>query len=246
MELTQVHMAELLGVTTRALRKWHADGLAECRTRTRGLYDGRKAVEWYVEHAYRDILRRLLDSSAKSEENGQLHPHTIPLAHDALGVLYDLEQEIENELVPGGRMSGAADWAAKEHGQAVRLAGLLHLWERAELDRPLWDGPIGSAAMAAAVRIIRALSTHTLSVYGELGKDPKLALSMYVLRRAREFPDDERSLRDLFERAKGKTGVGTVEDLRAVVDHLETRGCLRISPVHSTGPGRPPSYLGKL
>lgn len=66
MELTQAQLADLFGCTTRALRKWDGEGLSAARSKSkkkRGRYDGRAAIEWYVERA----ARKLVESGALVE-----------------------------------------------------------------------------------------------------------------------------------------------------------------------------------
>jgi len=187
---------------------------------------------------YERTIRALLD--AAYADDGESAPRRMRLDEGALDTLYDYEAEIERELADGARLAGIRDWAGKVCGQAVRMAALLELAARAEDGRPLWSDPIGAWAMQSGVRLARALTTHALVVLGEMGMDREAALAAYVLRRAVQMPEGS-TLRDLYEATKGRADIEDMDDLRAAVDGLVARGCLRLVDRVRTGPGRPPS-----
>lgn len=187
-----------------------------------------------------EIVRQLLDVEADLDENGQVFPRTLELDPEARTVLYDLEAEVERGIGPGGDLEGIADWAAKAAGQAVRLAGLLALFNRVATSRPLWT-PIDAESMVAGVEIVRALATHALVVLGPV-LDEEQERMRHVLRLAADL-HSEGSVKDLFERVRGRRDLRSVDELMAVLQELQSRGCLRLRPVHRPGPGRPPSPL---
>jgi len=193
-----------------------------------------------AERRYARVLRALLDAPTDVDQDGQVRPRTLELDDAARVVLYAYEAEIEAGIGPGGRMEPIADWAAKAAGQAVRVAALLELAARAEEGRPLGDGQIGRWAMRGGVETLRALTPHAHAVLADAGQDERLDLLRYVFRRAGELPEGS-SLRDLHRAVEGKAAIGSVDDLRTLLEELEDRGCVRVVPVPTTGPGRPPS-----
>ena len=191
---------------------------------------------------YRNAIRVLLDSEpAAYEDDGTPIPHALGIDDQALKVLYAYMDELEAEKRDGERLAGIRDWSEKAHGQAVRVAALLELCERAADGRALFEEPIGVNAMDSAVRIMRALTTHALAVFWELSADPEQALLAYVLKKARALPKGS-TLRDLHQHVRGKKSIDSINDVRRVVDDLVERGCLRLHLRRSTG-GQPPSPI---
>jgi hypothetical protein len=187
--------------------------------------------------AYARLVRRLAGLAPAVDADGTQRPHVLRFDEGALGVLEAFEGEIEPELADGARCEPVRDWAGKCLGQAVRVAALLELAARAGDGRPLVGEPVGAWAMESAVRMMRALLTHALAVLGPA--DARSQLLDYVLHRAVELPDGS-TLRDLYERTKGRSAIESMEDLRPLVDELVERGCVRLRERASTG-GRPPS-----
>ena len=100
--------------------------------------------------------------------------------------------------------------------------------------------------MENAVAIVRALGSHALAVLEPTNKS--IALLRYVLNRARDLvqnpPPPEKggpTLRNLYERTKGRSGIDNMEDLHGIVEKLVERGCVRLLETPTNGPGRPPS-----
>lgn len=189
-----------------------------------------------VSSRYRRTVRRLLEAADASGDG----PHTVTMSPEALGVVHSYEAEVEPQLADGERLGDIADWAGKIVGQAARVALLLEVARRAEDERPLFEAPISRQAMADAVAITRALTTHALAVLGEGRAGGRLELLAHVLRRANELPDGS-TVRDLFERVKGREALADIASLQDVVGGLAERGCLRLVRAPAGGPGRPPS-----
>ncbi|MCH7533900.1 MAG: DUF1643 domain-containing protein [Gemmatimonadetes bacterium] len=125
--------------------------------------------------------------------------------------------------------------------QAVRVAALLELCERADDGRALFTEPISVTAMDSAVRIMRALTTHALAVFWEMSADSEQALLAYVLKKVRGLPKGS-TLRDLHIAVRGKKSIDTIKDVRDLLDDLAERGCLRLRLRPPTG-GQPPSPI---
>ncbi len=185
---------------------------------------------------YSRTVRRLLEAADASGDG----PQTVTMSLEALDVVYAYEAEIEAQLVEGGRLDDIADWAGKIVGQAARVALLLEVARRAEDEQPLFNAPISGQAMADAVAITRALTSHALAVLGGGRAGGRLELLAHVLRRANELPDGS-TVRDLFERVKGREALADIASLQDVVGELAERGCLRLVRAPAGGPGRPPS-----
>lgn len=202
---------------------------------------------------YARIVRTLLEVCVLEDgEDGSPRYHLLRLDPEALDVLHRFEAEVEVDLADGGRFEGIRDWAGKMVGQAVRVAALLELAARAGDGRPLLSDPIGHWAVTGGVEIIRALASHALFVFSEIGMDEKRRTLRYVLEKTIDLvqnpPPEEAggaSLRNLYERVKGRDGTRTMDDLNPLVEELVQRDCVRLIEVDRPGPGRNPSpHLG--
>jgi hypothetical protein len=186
---------------------------------------------------YGKLIRGLLKASTP----GTLQ--TMELDPAALDRLYAFEAEIEAAMAEGCRLAGIRDFGAKMHGQAVRLAAILEVAARAEDSRPLWSDPIGPWAMDGAVRLVQAVSTHTMNIMTAAGADGRMADLIYVLRRIRELPEGS-SVRDIHQAVDTRPSIAGADSpseyLAELLDALVERDCVRLIPQPSTG-GRPPS-----
>lgn len=213
---------------------------------------GERVTGWNVpgvdpeaRQTYSRTLRTLLEATPPKGMDGD----TWELSIDgvALDVLYEWEAELEPQLADAGPMEALRDWAAKAVGQAVRVAVLLELAERASAGEELWRAPVGRDAMERAVRLIRPLSSHAGHLLGTLGMDEDAGLMRYVMLKAREVirageeEGKRATLRDLHRATRGRKGAAKVEDLDRILSELTERGCLRTVPQKVEGPGRRPS-----
>lgn len=189
----------------------------------------RDAADAYA-RALRDVLA--IDAAA-SDEAGPL-PHDLRLSTGATRELDRLEASVEQRMRDDGDLYLIRDWAAKLCGQCVRIAALLHVLERDV------GQPIVQDAMAAAAAIGDALATHALVVLGRRA-DPRTMLLRDVLARAAELPADARTVRDLYQRMKGRSAIACVADLDDLIEELRERGLLRTIAMPRLGRGRPGS-----
>lgn len=178
---------------------------------------------------YEALLRRLLEARpAEVDESGQWRPHRLRLRPGARERLYVWEEKVEHELADGGDLRPVEAWGGKLVGQTVRLAGLLHITERAGRGADSFGAPVTERSMERAVEIARHLIPHALYVLaGELEMDPELELARYVLRRVREAGDPDLTERDLWHLTKGKSEINDMDDLREVVFTLEAHRLVR-------------------
>lgn len=194
---------------------------------------------------YGDHLRRLLDTEARDvDDNGELVPHELKLEPGARDALFAFEGEVEGMLGPGGTLEHIRDWGAKLAGHVTRVAVLLHVARRAGERVNPWGAPVTTKAMEAAVQVGRAAVPHALQVFDALEADTETALARYTLERIRFLTSSDGeppTKRDLFEKVKGKVGLGTVEELDDVLGTLQAHRLARVVPRPANGAGRPPS-----
>lgn len=181
----------------------------------------------------RDRYGRLIERLAESTPTGTV----LTMSDDAMDALDRFAGAVEPELGDDGAYFRILDWAGKAVGQSVRVAALLELarWENAQGPPP---SEISGAAMESAIALIQALTTHALAVLAPVSSAEELL--GYVFRRALDLEAGS-TLRDLFERTKGRAAIETMDDLQRNIDELAKRGCLRLVHTPKPGPGRPPS-----
>lgn len=175
---------------------------------------------------YRRIVRSL------TEIQGETVQHLSP---DAADLFRRWEAEIETTLADGGKLESLRDWGAKLAGATLRLAAVLHNVEFAP------GGEIDAPTITAAVEIARYLIPHAAAAMRLMlaHTDTADADARYVLRWI------ERHEKKTFTKSEaqhhGKRRFPLAEDIDPVLCELVRRGYVRLMPVESAGPGRPPS-----
>jgi hypothetical protein len=191
-------------------------------------------------------LRALLysDPFHKDEEAGVWVPFTLDLSEEARSSLHVFEQEVEQMLGPGGTLNSIEAWGGKLVGNAVRIAGIIHIATLLEKDLPWKDSKVPVGAMNAAISIGHALISHAHVVFGDLlDRDERRKLARYVLTRAKAVAERETlTERNLFQACKSKRGISTMTDLRDYLRVLEAHHLVQVIRQESTG-GRPASPL---
>ena len=205
-----------------------------------------------VRQAYRENMKALLELSARSDRDragraaaGHRRPaeHVLTLAEPAYGRWLEFAAWVEPRLADFGPLAEMADWAGKLPGAVARLAGLLHLADRAGEPAP-WGTPIPADTMERAIRIGRYLIPHARAAFDLMGFDPLVADARYVLawvrRRAAGLVGFAFTKRDAFEGTKGR--FKQVADLELALGLLEKHHSIRMLPAEPRpGRGRPPS-----
>jgi putative DNA primase/helicase len=183
-----------------------------------------------VSDATREAYRQAVRSMA--ELKGEF---VLQLSADAAALLRDWETEIEAMLGDGGQMEIMRDWGAKLAGATLRLAAVLHCVEHGPA------GQIEGRTIAAAVEIAHYLVPHAEAVLNMMSASEDTADNdaRYVLRWI-----DRHGCRN-FTRSEaqhhGKRRFPKADDIDPALDQLTKRGYIRLRPVETTGPGRPPS-----
>ena len=205
-----------------------------------------------VRQAYRAKMKALLELSAGTDQQGEPAgkdqegepaERVLTLAEPAYSCWLEFAAWVEPRLADFGPLADMADWAGKLPGAVARLAGLLHLADRAGESAP-WGTPIPADTMARAIRIGRYLIPHARAAFDMMGLDPLVADARYVLawvrRRAAGPVGFEFTKRDAFEGTKGR--FKQVTDLELALGLLEKHHYIRMLPAEPRpGRGRPPS-----
>ena len=214
---------------------------------------------------YEQRLKSLLQLEPKTQSGGTWTPHTLRLTTEAREALAGFEAEVEAMLQSGGRLDGIQDWGGKLVGQAIRVAGVLHVAQRMAFEEAL-----PACRMHEGIDLARAFISHAKTAYDCLGTNEKTRLARYLWRRIGDvlglsggshYSHNEQyrskshhsansannakgmslTKRDVFEAVKGKSEIASVADLDAPLRQLEAHHYIQVVKPTSSGPGRPPS-----
>jgi replicative DNA helicase len=187
-----------------------------------------------VRDVYGSAVRSLVLTMAEWTD-----PAVLQLTPGAAELILDAERRLEPRLRPEtGDLAGIVDWASKQIGATVRVAGLLHL---ASHLTDGWGRPIDEATARAALAIMDYYSAHALAAFDHMGVDPAVEDARTVLRWLERMQPASFTKRELFT-AVSRSRFPKVGDLDMPLVLLEQHGYIRrASEPERTGPGRKPS-----
>jgi len=166
-------------------------------------------------------------------------PWTLRLAPDAHRKLVAFCAWREPQFLPGEKLSGVADWAAKLEGVVVRLAGLLHLASLVDHSTP-WKVPVPDVRVLEGVRIVREhLIPHALAAFDLMGVDDKTENAKHLLAWLRSKGKDTFTKREAHKANESR--FRQAAQLDPALGILEERHYIRrIDPPSGSRRGRPP------
>jgi hypothetical protein len=225
-----------------------------------------RPVPRIVREAYRSRLIAMLSLPSDTDENGNAVPYRLALSPDAAAVLDEFAGWIEPQLRATGALGAMTDWAGKLVGAVARIAGILHVAERAGDPQP-WAAPISAATVISAVRIGHYAIPHAKAAFWQMRADPVVGEALHILEWiGRKVTPGEPNIgnignkvlresflssssssestveitkRDLWRGAMGRHD--RVEDIEPALQLLVDHGYLREKPLDGPrGRGRPP------
>jgi hypothetical protein len=188
-----------------------------------------------TKEAYRQLVRSL---SANFGNNGSAsEPIELRFDVSASRELETWMREIENMLADGGSLEVIRDWGSKLAGATIRLAAVMHCVEDFEKSH------ISVDTIRAAIAIARYLIPHAEAVLEMMqatdsteNEDAIYVLKWIERHERREFTKSE-------AQHHGKRKFPKAEDIDAPLSELVRRGYIRVRPLATFRPGRPPSPL---
>lgn len=188
-----------------------------------------------VEVSYHACLGALLDIPEG--------PYALALSDAARSALFEFSRWVEGGLKPDSEagLNVIQDWAGKLVGEMLRIAGIIHMAERAGAG-DAWKNPISSETITAAISIAKYLIPHAQMAFSVMQADPEIESAKYLW--GRMVQDDRPTLpyRDVWHKCKAR--FSTADKLDAALNVLVERGYLVQIPVPRAGRGRPmkPNY----
>jgi len=193
-----------------------------------------------VRAAYEEAIAALLRIPVEKDETGEIRPDMIDLHRKAYALLVEFKGTIEKHLGPSGELESIADWGNKLGGTLVRLAGLLHLADRAGLRQGGQFEQIGEGEMRRALRLADYLRAHAGSAFDMMSANPIARDARYILAWIRRTGTAAFTTHELYQAARARFRAPAEMDppLVLLVEHLLIRP--RTARQRS-GRGRPPS-----
>jgi len=202
---------------------------------------GAPAIPPSVSAEYGRNLTALLRLPSGTDEEGEPRPHVLQFDAEAESTLMQFEEWLEPQLAGFDGLAAMTDWAGKLAGAVVRIAGLLHLADHADMSAP-WTLPIGSDVVKRATGIGHYLIPHAQAAFSLMGADPETEKARAVLRWLERTTTTQFSKRDAFNalRAHFKKADEVDRALSLLADRYYIRP-ITPDPEESRGPGRKPS-----
>jgi putative DNA primase/helicase len=115
---------------------------------------------------YENGIRRLLAVPKQVDDSGNEIPKLLSLSDEALSIWQEFSRYIENKLGPQGELSVMSDWGGKLPGNALRIAGLLHLVEHGA-DTLV----IGKGSLLRSLELCDLLIGHAKAAFDMIGSN---------------------------------------------------------------------------
>lgn len=129
-----------------------------------------------------------------------------------------LHHLIEPRLAPGGDLAETSEWSQKLKAKIVRIAALLHLFDRIN-DRSPWEPPVTGDAMRRAGLLLAYLIAHARRAFGLMRQRPEYATARKILHGIRR--NKSKSLTTAGAgRLLSHSSAPTKDELRAALDVL--------------------------
>lgn len=155
-------------------------------------------------------------------------PYTVEIGKEAQQELDRLHYEIEPRLAPGGDLAETPEWSQKLKGKLLRIAALLHLFDRIH-DRNPWETPLTGDAMKRAGLLLDYFVAHSRRAFGLMRDRPGYAMARKLLHGIRRKQQKRLTSAEAL-RLFSHSSAPTKDELRAALDVLEVHNFLAKIP----------------
>jgi hypothetical protein len=169
-------LAETASMMTRGFAARFLYGVPKSMVGTRTV--AAPAVPDAVAESYRMNMRSAWSSPPRAPGQPE---HLLEFSPAADSVLQEFENWLEPQLASGQELSHLAGWANKLAGAVVRISGILHLADHANMINAITT-PISAGVVERAVRLAREyLIPHARAAFGLMGADPTIEAARRLL-----------------------------------------------------------------
>lgn len=192
-----------------------------------------QSVPSYLLSDYSDVITRLLKRQPAVKDR-VYSPWALLLSAEAAAKFREYRHWHERNMAPTGIYAAFREWAGKQEGAVLRIAGLLHAYQHTEPETI----DISADAIDRAIRICDYFAAHASVMYRMLsqqrGDEPAQALLTAMLELGTRF-----TKRDLHRRVRNQVAFAKSTDLDSPLETLEELGYIRLSRLQVSGSGRP-------
>lgn len=185
-----------------------------------------------AKHDYNNLIYKLLSIKPSAE---------IPVIlcdKEAFNIFKDYHYSIEENLKEGGKFEYMKEWANKQLGRALKIAGIFHLCEHES--KELLSGQTALNAVSVAMWA----DNQAMKAFNEIGGNDEEKTAKYVLNRIKKSGSLELSKREIYRSCRGK--LKSPEELEEPLNVLEDLGYIREMNIECSGAGRKPSPKFKI
>lgn len=168
-------------------------------------------------------------------QDGSYIPWPLSLSPGSIPVFRAYRSWHEPQMSKDGAFADIRDWAGKQPGAVLRIAGLLHI---AQHDVPE-TVPISADTLERAISITGYFELHTRVMYRLMRGRSEHSDAASILGVLRTIGDESVTKRDLYQRVRYRAAFQTIDSLNDALATLEDFGWIRRE--RQTGPkgGRP-------
>lgn len=177
-----------------------------------------------AKHDYNNLIYKLLSIKPSSE---------IPVIlcdKEAFNIFKNYHDSIEDNLKDGGTFEYMREWANKQLGRALKIAGIFHLCEHEPQE------PLSGQTALNAVRAAMWAENQALKAFNEIGGNDEEKSAKYVLNRIKKSGSLELSKREILRLCQKYK---SVDELEEPLNILEDFGYIRFIVSEQRSKGRP-------
>ena len=177
-----------------------------------------------AKHDYNNLIYKLLSIKPSAE---------IPVIlcdKEAFNIFKNYHDSIEDNLKDGGTFEYMREWANKQLGRALKIAGIFHLCDHEPQE------PLSGQTALNAVRAAMWAENQALKAFNEIGGNDEEKSAKYVLNRIKKSGSLELSKREILRLCQKYK---SVDELEEPLNILEDFGYIRFIVSEQRSKGRP-------
>jgi hypothetical protein len=170
--------------------------------------------------------------------DGAYLPWSLELSNDAKAVFRAYRAWHEPQMSRNDALADIREWAGKQAGEVLRIAGLLHIAQHDIPERI----PISSETMGLAITIVGYYAEHARILHRQMHGRSGHADARTVLSVIRDLRTPT-TRRDVHRRLRGRTAFQSPDDLNEPLGILDDLGWIRRERVTGERDGRPSELI---
>jgi replicative DNA helicase len=187
--------------------------------------------------AWERVVTRIVER-VPAMQDGSYVPWTLSLDAEALALFHEYRAWHEPHMGKDGAFADIRDWAGKQCGVVLRIAGLLHIASQSDRRREPECDPVPADTLRRAIAITGYYEQHARIMYRVMLGRSNHADARVMLAALRTL-DEPMTRRDLHRKLHNRMVFASSADLSAPLDLLEDYGWIKRERKGSDKGGRP-------